>query len=70
LETANNVLEAGEADAVAFGLLYIANPDLRTRFALNAPLNEPDPSTFYVPGPKGLYGLPVPENHLRPVCYI
>lgn len=37
----------GHADAVAFGQLYIANPDLLARFQRNAPLNTPDVSTFY-----------------------
>jgi N-ethylmaleimide reductase len=35
------------ADAVAFGQLYIANPDLVERFRVNAPLNTPEPATFY-----------------------
>lgn len=57
-ETANQVLAAGEADAVAFGVSFIANPDLPRRFALNAPLNPPDPSTFYAPGPHGYTDYP------------
>ena len=40
-ETAEHAVESGEADAVAFGKLFIANPDLPQRFALRAPLNEP-----------------------------
>ncbi|MHA1569619.1 MAG: alkene reductase [Alphaproteobacteria bacterium] len=44
---ANAVLAAGKADLVAFGKLFIANPDLVERFAKDAPLNEPDESTFY-----------------------
>ena len=40
-------------DAVAFGKLFIANPDLVERFRAQAPLNEPDPATFYTPGPRG-----------------
>lgn len=51
-------IEAGHADAVAYGVPYIANPDLVTRFAQNAPLNEPDPSTFYGRGPKGYTDYP------------
>ncbi len=47
-ETAEQVIEAGEADAVAFGVQFIANPDLPRRFALNAPLNPPNPATFYM----------------------
>jgi 2,4-dienoyl-CoA reductase-like NADH-dependent reductase (Old Yellow Enzyme family) len=52
-ETANRAIAAGEADAVAFGKLFIANPDLPRRFALGAPLNRPEPSTFYGSGPRG-----------------
>jgi N-ethylmaleimide reductase len=47
LERANAVLQAGHADLVAFGQLFIANPDLPERFRLNAPLNAPDTQTFY-----------------------
>lgn len=57
-ETANQAIAAGEADAVAFGKLFIANPDLPQRFALGAPLNEPDPSTFYATGPRGYTDYP------------
>jgi 2,4-dienoyl-CoA reductase-like NADH-dependent reductase (Old Yellow Enzyme family) len=58
-ETANQVLAAGEADAVAFGVPLLANPDLPARFRQNAPLNTPDQSTFYAPGPKGYVDYPV-----------
>jgi 2,4-dienoyl-CoA reductase-like NADH-dependent reductase (Old Yellow Enzyme family) len=47
LESAQAALDAGEADAVAFGQLFIANPDLPRRFAEKAPLNEPDFKTYY-----------------------
>jgi 2,4-dienoyl-CoA reductase-like NADH-dependent reductase (Old Yellow Enzyme family) len=56
--TASQVLAAGEADAVAFGVLFLANPDLPERFRQNAPLNEPDQSTFYIPGTKGYTDYP------------
>jgi len=56
--TAERVLAAGEADAVAFGQQFIANPDLPRRFALDAPLNPPDPSTFYASGPHGYTDYP------------
>jgi 2,4-dienoyl-CoA reductase-like NADH-dependent reductase (Old Yellow Enzyme family) len=55
---AEQVIKAGEADAVAFGQLFIANPDLPARFAGNAPLNTPDPSTFYASGPHGYTDYP------------
>lgn len=47
LARANAALAAGDTDLVAFGKLFIANPDLPARFARNAPLNVPDESTFY-----------------------
>ncbi|WP_192822364.1 alkene reductase [Rufibacter sp. LB8] len=46
-ESGNKVIEAGYADAVAFGVPFIANPDLVERFAQNTNLNQPDPNTFY-----------------------
>ena len=52
----------GEADAVAFGVLFIANPDLPRRFAINAPLNVPDPTTFYAEGPRGYIDYPFLES--------
>jgi 2,4-dienoyl-CoA reductase-like NADH-dependent reductase (Old Yellow Enzyme family) len=57
-KTGEQVLAAGEADAVAFGVQFIANPDLPRRFALDAPLNEPNPATFYAPGPEGYIDYP------------
>ena len=57
-ESAEQLLQAGEADAVAFGKLFIANPDLPRRFAGNAPLNTPDPTTFYADGPQGYTDYP------------
>jgi len=52
-DSASALLGAGEADAVAFGRLFIANPDLPRRFAKRAALNTPDPATFYAGGAKG-----------------
>jgi 2,4-dienoyl-CoA reductase-like NADH-dependent reductase (Old Yellow Enzyme family) len=52
------VLAAGEADAVAFGQLFIANPDLVARFATHAPLNAPQPATYYGSGPEGYTDYP------------
>ncbi|CAG0909384.1 unnamed protein product, partial [Darwinula stevensoni] len=46
-EQAERVIVSGEADAVAFGKLFIANPDLPKRFSTNAELNLPNPETFY-----------------------
>lgn len=46
-EKAERVIAANEADLVAFGKLFIANPDLPERFRTDAPLNPPDAKTFY-----------------------
>ncbi len=61
-ETAQQTLDAGEADAVAWGQLFIANPDLPTRFKLDAPLNEPNPATYYSGGAVGYVDYPVLET--------
>ncbi|MCA9090753.1 MAG: alkene reductase [Planctomycetaceae bacterium] len=51
-------IRSGEADAIVFGQKFIANPDLPERMRVDAPLNEADPATFYVPGPKGYTDYP------------
>lgn len=51
--TAENALELGEADLVAFGRAALANPDLLHRLEDNLPLTPADPATFYTPGPQG-----------------
>ena len=43
----NAAIASGHADAVAYGVPFIANPDLVERFSTNAALNEADSSTFY-----------------------
>jgi len=58
LESGNEVIAKGEADAVAFGVKFLSNPDLPERFRKNAALNDPDPSTFYGAGPKGYTDYP------------
>jgi N-ethylmaleimide reductase len=45
-------------DAVAFGTAFLANPDLPERFRRGAPLQAPDPATFYSPGPVGYTDYP------------
>ena len=57
-ETAQTALDAGWADAVAFGKAFLANPDLPARLRAGAPLNPPDPSTFYAAGPEGYIDYP------------
>lgn len=57
-ETGEALVEQGGADAIVYGTKLLANPDLPERFRLNAPLNEPDQSTFYVPGEHGYTDYP------------
>lgn len=59
---ANAALAGGEADLVAFGTLFLANPDLPERFARNTPLNEPDRGTFYGGTEKGYTDYPPLES--------
>ena len=47
LESANELVERGDADGVSFGKWFIANPDLPRRLREGAPLNEPRPELFY-----------------------
>ncbi|RZA07091.1 MAG: alkene reductase [Proteobacteria bacterium] len=55
---AEKLVASGAADAVSFGKLYIANPDLDRRFRENQPLNEPVPATFYAKGAAGYTDYP------------
>lgn len=57
-ETAERMLQNDEADLIAFGKPFISNPDLVERFMANAPLAEPDKSTFYHGGEKGYVDYP------------
>ncbi|MBV1790064.1 alkene reductase [Marinobacterium sp. D7] len=58
LESGNQWVDAGNADAIAFGVPYIANPDLSLRFKQGAELNTPDPSTFYASSAEGYVSYP------------
>ena len=57
-EAAEKLLADGDADAIAFGTLFIANPDLPARFASHAPLNAPRPDLFYAQGAEGYTDYP------------
>ncbi|MBV8770600.1 MAG: alkene reductase [Hyphomicrobiales bacterium] len=57
-ETGERALATGEADAVAYGKLFLANPDLPRRFMLDAPLNAWNAESFYGPGPEGYVDYP------------
>ena len=59
---ADEAIRAGKLDAVAFGASFLANPDLPARIATGAPLNPPDPATFYTPGAKGYTDYPMMER--------
>lgn len=56
--SAEQVVAAGGAAAIAFGTPFLANPDLPLRLANGLPLNTPDPSTFYGGGARGYIDYP------------
>ena len=57
-ETAEKAIAENAADLVAFGVAYLANPDLAERYRRNAPLNEPDQDTFYGGDERGYTDYP------------
>jgi 2,4-dienoyl-CoA reductase-like NADH-dependent reductase (Old Yellow Enzyme family) len=63
-ESAEKALAEGKADAVMFGKLFIANPDLVERFANHAPLSNWDSATFYAGGEKGYVDYPALQSDL------
>jgi 2,4-dienoyl-CoA reductase-like NADH-dependent reductase (Old Yellow Enzyme family) len=58
-EAADAAIERGDADAIGFGVPFIANPDLAIRFAEGAELTAPNPATFYSHGPEGYIDYPL-----------
>jgi len=56
--SANAAITRGEADLVAFGVPFLANPDLPLRYRKRAPLNTPDAATFYAGEEKGYTDYP------------
>ena len=58
LDPAQQLLADNAVDAVAFGLAYIANPDLLQRFQQNAVLNELNPTTLYADSAEGYTDYP------------
>jgi N-ethylmaleimide reductase len=64
-DLANKVLTANEADLIAFGKPFLANPDLVERLQRRAPLNAPDKATFYGGGAKGYTDYPVLGDSLQ-----
>ena len=61
-ESGNKIIENGDADLVAFGKLFISNPDLPKRFENNWPIAEYDEDTFYTPGTEGYIDYPAYEE--------
>lgn len=61
-QSAQAALDAGWADAVAFGKAFLANPDLPCRLRAGADLNAPNPDTFYVGGGEGYVDYPALER--------
>ena len=61
-ESGSKLLEENGADAIVYGKLFLANPDLPKRFRKQAALNTWDTSTFYSPGEKGYTDYPTLEE--------
>jgi N-ethylmaleimide reductase len=58
-DEATQAISQGKLDAVAFGTGFLANPDLPARIKASTPLNQPNPATFYSPGPEGYIDYPI-----------
>jgi len=61
-ESGSKLLEENGADAIVYGKLFLANPDLPKRFLKQSSLNAWDTSTFYSPGEKGYTDYPTLEE--------
>ncbi len=61
-ESGAELLAQNSADAIAYGVKFLANPDLPERFKRDAALNKPDKSTFYSPGEHGYTDYPLLEQ--------
>ncbi len=57
-QTAEKELQKNIANAISFGVLFLSNPDLPTRFELDQSLNTPDPQTFFGGDQKGYTDYP------------
>jgi N-ethylmaleimide reductase len=65
-DSAEQVIKRSDADLVAFGKPFIANPDLVERFASNALLAEANQATFYTQGPEGYIDYPKLTGDVAP----
>ncbi len=63
---ADAAIRDGRLDAAAFGVAFLANPDLPARIRAGAPLNAPNPATFYTPGPAGYTDYPAMRRQATP----
>ena len=63
-EEADQAIAKKQLDAVAFGVPFIANPDLPKRFAEGLTLNTANPDTFYTPGAEGYTDYPFVDDAL------
>jgi N-ethylmaleimide reductase len=61
-DTAEAILDQGDADAVAFGRHFVSNPDLPLRIKENLPLTDYDRNTFYTFDSRGYTDYPFYEN--------
>jgi len=61
-EEAEEWVQAGKADLIAFGRKFLANPDLPHRLRIGAPLNADDPTTYYGGGAVGYTDYPTLEQ--------
>lgn len=61
-QSGDDLIRSGGADAIVYGQLFIANPDLPTRFAQGAALSAADPTTFYAGGARGYVDYPTAES--------
>lgn len=60
--SAQAALDAGRADAIAFGRTFIANPDLPARIAEGTPLAKDNAKTWYSQGPEGYIDYPTRDE--------
>lgn len=61
-EEAEESVAEGKLDAVAFGTMFLANPDLPERAKVGGPYNQPDPETFYTKNAEGYTTYPTLEE--------
>ena len=64
LESANAAVASNDVDLVAFGVPFLANPDLTERWRRNAPLNAPQFDLFYTGEERGYVDYPTLEQQV------